>query len=196
MKFDRESIANFKAQGRRYISWRSHIKPFKVRDFFYDAISDYELDEDTPIKRRLKYCDSRIQLGDGIYRKGIEYTVGDETYYMFWSADSYWTLPRDIFVGKLVNRSIHLIGEEFSSKNKDMLRFTIIPQAFVDRVYVKGELYQNTIFADSSFFRKKSIFDKDIECLKNAYEGVRAFNNLIKEISQSVKIETDPKQAP
>lgn len=196
MKFDRASIAKFKSEEKRYISWRKHIKPFKVRDFFYNSIRDYEVDEDTPIRRRLNYCDSRIQLGEGIYRKGLKYVVGEETYYMFWSTDSYWSLPKEIFVGKLVNGSIHLIGESFNGRDTDKLRFVIIPQSFVDNVFVKGELYQNTIFANSAFFRKETIFDKDIECLKTAYDGVRAFSKLIKEIWESVETKIDQEQAP
>lgn len=191
MKFDRDSIAEFKAQGKRYISWRKNIKPFMVRDLFYDRIDDYELTRESKDKEELNYCEAKVKLGEGVYRKGVKYSHGDKTYYMFWSTDSYWTLPRDIFVGKLVGGSIHLIGEQFSSKKKALLRFVIIPQEYVENVYEKGELYQNMIIAGSPFFQKEAIFDKDIECLKNAYEGIRAFSKLIHEISKEVIITPD-----
>lgn len=179
MDFSKECIAEFKAEGKRYITWRKNVKPHIIRKLFYNSINGYETVEEWPIKKTFEYCSAKLLIGTGTYRQGMRYTVGDQKFYLFWSADSYWTLPRDIFVGKTVDDNLYLIGEVFGRNSGSIIKFARIPKGYVEDIPIRGKAYEHTIAAYAESFSEKDIFDEDVQCLKAAYEGVRAFSKLI-----------------
>ena len=122
-----------------------------------------------------------IVVGD--YQCGLRYVNEKGTYYMFLSANSYWSLPQNIAVGKAVDGEIYFICEYFPSEY--MLNFRKIPEEYINK---KGrgfrpKSYNHTIYVMPSSIERaeEEITAQDVECLKIAYEGVRAFSQLIAE---------------
>lgn len=177
MKFTKEKIIDFKLKGRSYITFENSIKLGRMKDYFYrDA---HMLLKDTFPNANIEYCHCdmySIVIGD--FQTGIKYVTDDSTYYMFISASSFWADPLNIAIGKAVNGKIYLIREAFPWQCSLTVR--VIPEEYINKneLGFRPKSYEHTIYPEI-----KEINDEDVEYIKIAYEGVKAFDNLIKSVS-------------
>ena len=185
MKFGKRQIAEFKAKSRFYITWRKNLKPRLIKEAFYNDDEKRGLKVLFPGKN-LNYC--RCYMYDivvGDYQLGLKFVNEKGTYYMFWSANSFWAYPQDVAVGKAVDGKIYLVREHFPIGNYK-LNFRVIPEEYIDRNErgFRPKSYNHSIMVIPSCIEQviEEITDKDVKCLKIAYEGIRAFSKLIEEI--------------
>lgn len=90
MEFSKKGIAEFKAKKRYYTTWRKKLIPKNVKECFYNNNDECSIKTFFPGKK-LQYCNCcmyDVVIGD--YQAGIKYVDGEETYYLFWSANSYY----------------------------------------------------------------------------------------------------------
>lgn len=186
MTFSKRKIAEFKAKRRHYITWRKSLKPRQIKEAFYNGDEKRGLEVLFPDKN-LEYCRSYmydIVVGD--YQLGLKYVNEKETYYMFWSANSFWAYPQDVAVGKAVDGKIYLIREHFPN-GEYSLNFRVIPEEYINRNErgFRPKSYNHSIFVIPSRIEQivEDITDEDVKCLKIAYEGIRAFSKLIEKRS-------------
>lgn len=186
MTFNKRQIANFKAKGRFYITWRKNLKPQQIKKFFYNDDQERYHIKNLFKGKNLQYCYCYmydIVVGD--YQLGLKYENEDGTYYMFWAANSFWAYPQDIAVGKAVDGEVYLVREHFSDGRK--LNFRVISEEYITKNErgFRPKSYNHSIFVMRSHIEEviEEITDEDVKCLKIAYEGVRAFSKLIEEIS-------------
>ncbi len=185
MKFSKRQIAEFKAKGRHYIIWRKNLKPRQIKEAFYNGDEKRGLKELFPDKN-LDYC--RCYMYDivvGDYQSGLKYINEKGTYYMFWSANSFWAYPQDIAIGKAVDGKVYLIREHVPN-GEYSLNFRVISEEYIER-NEKGfrpRSYDHRIFVNPSRIEEavEDITDEDVKCLKIAYEGIRTFSKLIEKI--------------
>ncbi len=196
MKFSKRLIAEFKAKRRFYITWRKNLKPHQIKEIFYNEDEKHDIKELFPGKK-IEYCHSYmydIVVGD--YKLGLRYVNEKETYYMFWSANSFWSYPQDIAVGKAIDKKIYLVCEHFPNGNYG-LNFRIIPEEYINKNErgFRPKSYNHSIFVIPFHIEEviKEITDEDVKCLKNAYEGIKAFSTLIEKSIK--KHNTDQKLA-
>lgn len=185
MKFSKRQIAEFKAKRRLYITWRKKLKPCQIKEAFYNGDEKRGLKVLFPDKN-LDYC--RCYMYDivvGDYQLGLKFVNEKGTYYMFWSANSFWAYPQDVAVGKAVDGKIYLVRERFPNGYYS-LSFKVIPEEYVDRNErgFRPKSYNHSIFVIPSCIELavEDITDEDVKCLKIAYEGIQAFSKLIEEI--------------
>lgn len=186
MTFSKRQIVEFKAKRRHYITWRKNLKPRRIKECFYNGDERYSIKELFPDKN-LEYCHSYmydIVVGD--YQLGLKYVNESGTYYMFWSANSFWAYPQDVAVGKAVDGKIYLIREHFPNGDYTV-NFRVIPEEYINRNErgFRPKSYNHSIFVFSSQTEKaqEEITDEDVKCIKIAYDGVRAFSKLIDGVS-------------
>lgn len=185
MTFTKRQIAEFKAKGRHYITWRKNLKPHQIKETFYND-DEKQLKELFPNKN-LKYCHCYMyDLVVGDFELGLKYTNEKGTYYMFWSANSFWAYPQDIAIGKAVDGKVYLIREHVPI-GKYNLNFRVIPEEYIDR-NEKGfrpKSYDHQIRVSPSRIEKvvEDITDEDVKCLKIAYEAIKEFSKLIEEFN-------------
>lgn len=186
MTFSKEQIVEFKSKGRSYITWRKSLKQKQIKEFFYNNDDKRSIKAIFP-NRDLEYCQCHmydIVVGD--YQLGLKYVNENGTYYMFLSANTFWTPPQDVAIGKAIDGKIYLIREKFPN-HKYSLNFREIPEEYVNRNErgFRPRSYNHDIYIAPNNIGEasKDITNEDIKCLKIAYEGVRAFSKLIKEIS-------------
>lgn len=185
MKFKAREIIEFKSKGRFYISWRKKLKPQQIKDYFYhNSIKEgiKALFND----KKLKYCQPMHALYLG-YEQGVKYENENGTYYLFWVAKSPQDEPALISVGKAVDGKIYVIEEVFPL-GKHIVSFKEIPEEQINRKEsgLIPIIYRNSIFAFPQMkeLALELITVEDEKCIKIAYEGVRAFSNLIGEVSR------------
>lgn len=185
MKFSKRQIVEFKAKRRFYITWRKNLKPRLIKEAFYNGDEKRGLKVLFPDKN-LSYC--RCYMYDivvGDYQLGLKFVNEKGTYYMFWSANSFWAYPQDVAVGKAVDGKIYLVREHFPNGDYK-LNFRVIPEEYIDRNErgFRPKSYNHTIMVFPSRIEQviEEITDNDVKCLKIAYEGIQAFSKLIEEI--------------
>jgi len=184
MIFTKREIGEFKSKGRSYITWRKKLKPHQIKEYFYNDDRDCNLKSFFPDKN-LEYCHLYmydIVIGD--YKLGLKYINEFGTYYIFLSANSFFANPQSVAIGKAVDGHIYFIREEFPSCGEYGLGFITISEEYINR-NEKGfrpKSYNHIIYHVPR--QIDEITDKDIKCLENAYEGIKAFSKLIEEISE------------
>lgn len=181
MDFHKKGIALFKASRRYYMTWRKKLTPVRVKDAFYNGDENRSIKKLFPGKN-LQYFDSSsydIVVGD--YQRGLKYVDETGTYYMFWSANSFWAYPQSVAVGKVVDGIIYMIREHFPRGEFD-LDFLEFPEEHIKNKTkgFKPRSYSHAFFGLPS--RMEDITKEDEKCLKIAYEGIRAFSKLIENI--------------
>lgn len=182
MTFGKQEIGEFKSKCRYYTTWRQDLKPRQVKDAFYNGDESRSIKKLFPGKN-LQYFDSSyydIVVGD--YQRGLKYVDESGTYYLFWSANSFWAEPQSIAVGKSVDGKIYLIREHFPKGEFD-LDFMEFSEEHVNENArgFRPRSYRHIFYGLPS--RIEDITDEDVKCLKIAYEGIRAFSKLIAESS-------------
>ena len=166
LKFSKKGIVDFKAKKRYYITWRRNIDPKKIKACFYNDNDECNIKTLFPDKK-LQYCNCCMyDLVVGDYQAGIKYVDGEDTYYLFWSANSYWSNPQSIVVGKSVEGKIYLIKEDFS-RMENNLNFRIIPEEYLDKSEMgfRPKSYKHSVLITSSNI-KESIINLLIWTLK------------------------------
>lgn len=176
MTFNERKIAEFKSRHRYYVTWRKYLEPEQIKEYFYEKLSLKKFFPD----KNLEYCDCyrhNIVIGD--YQRGLKYINENETYYMFWSANTYYSIPQSIAVGKVVDGKIYLIREHFPLGMFD-LSFIEIPEEHLNEEdVIRPKTYDHTIYLVP--VSSDEITEEDVKCLSIAYEGVKAFSQLIEE---------------
>ena len=181
MTFGKREIGLFKANRRYYITWRKNLKPSQIKEAFYNGAEDRSIKKLFPGKN-LQYFDSHcydIVVGD--YQRGLKYVTESGTYYMFWSANSFWAYPQSIAVGKVVNGIIYMIREHFPRGEFD-LDFLEFPEEHINNKTkgFKPRSYSHAFYGLPS--RMEDITAEDEKCIKIAYEGIKAFSKLIENV--------------
>ena len=186
MKFSKKEIAEFKAKGRWYLTWRKNLKPYQIKKCFYNDNSEqYNIKTLFPDKN-LEYYFSDVCEGivDGDFMRGLKYVNETGTYYMFYSANTSWANPHNIAVGKLIEGKIYLIHEFFPTAYYN-LDFMIIPKEYINTNRNRYlQVYNHRIFVVLERVEKavEDITDEDVKCLRIAYDGIREFSKLIEKI--------------
>ena len=180
MIFTKQKILEYKKKRRYFLTWRSNIKPYHIRNLFYKNEEEEKLTiKDILPDENLDYCECYTQnIATGDYQQGIKYVNETGTYYLFWAAKTIWVSPRSIAVGKAVNGKIYFIREDFPDKITD-LSFIEIPENDINNSETKSmsKRYHNTIYEIPSHSRL--ITQEDVKCINIAYEGVKVFSKLI-----------------
>jgi len=121
----------------------------------------------------------------GNFVTGIKYSKDDEQYYMMIGADNYWTIPRQIAVGTVVDGKIYMMCEDLSNANSiDLIAFP----KFVINQRMKGltlSSYRDTI--QLFFARQTSLSDESLKCLKYGFESIDVFCSLINQVKNQNK---------
>ena len=181
MIFTKQKILEYKKKRRYFLTWRSNIKPYHIRNLFYKNEEEEKLTiKDILSDENLDYCECyshNITTGD--YQQGIKYVDEKGTYYLFWDAKTIWVSPSSIAIGKAVEGKIYFIREDFANGIKN-LSFIEIPESDINNKTTKvvPKRYQNTIY-DIPIHAER-ITDEDVKCINIAYEGVTVFSKLIR----------------
>lgn len=185
MTFSKQKIADFKSKGRSYITWRKHLKRDLIKEYFYNE-EKHTLKELFPDKN-IEYCYcSMYDLVIGDYKISLKYVNEQGTYYMFLAANSYWAPPQDVAIGKAMDGTIYLIRESFPRTGYS-LNCREIPEKYINKNEqgFRPKSYNHTVHIRPTQLEHsvEEIADEDVKCLRIAYEGIKAFSQLIKEIS-------------
>lgn len=187
MKFNREGIAAFLSKGKTYITWRTGIEPRKAKEFFYSGCN---LAKQYP-GVDIKYCKPRngkypYEVVRGDFVTGLKYVLEGKEYYIFLGANSFYEPPQSIAIGKAQEGKIYLIYEDISRNKTYEEKFIILSEEdlFKDMEEFIPKAYYHTIQMPPSKAEKDknkaTITDRDVECLRIAYEGIEVFKDLIK----------------
>lgn len=182
MTFTKQEIAEFKSNKEKasYITWRTNLDKFKLKEYFYNE-GKYALKKLFPDKN-IEYCAcENYQLVVGDFRTGLKYVNEQGTYYMFLAANSYWAPAQDVAIGKAVNGTVYLILEGFPTDlgfrcikiTEDYIgpkRQGFVPRSERHTVYIRPSQIEQSA---------EEITDEDVKCLEIAYEGIKAFSDLI-----------------
>lgn len=184
MEFSKKGIAEFKAKRRYYTTWRKKLIPKKIKECFYNNNDECNIKTLFPGKK-LQYCNSYMyELVVGDYQAGIKYVDGEETYYLFWAANSYYAYPQSIAIGKAVDGKVYLIKEDFP-RMENNLNFRIIPEEYINtsEMGFRPKSYNHSVLITSSNIKAaiEELTDMDVKTIKIAYEAIRAFGKLIAE---------------
>lgn len=189
MDFTESGISEFIRKGRRYITWRTGINFDNVIRYFGYDIPLYKLYPGVNISYCRPDCSHYVyDIARGGYETGLRYIIGGETYYIFIGAGSVeYNHVESIAIGKAENGKIYLIFELNPKYEEYKERITVISEDYFYRKQ-KGFVprgYYHTIEAYPSMDirQDKKITPQDIQYLKIAYKGVRAFKKLIKQVS-------------
>jgi len=186
MKFTRDGIIDFIGRGRSYLTWRTDIEPRRAKEIFY---SGRKLSEQYP-GVDIKYCSpTRLyypyDVARGDFSTGLMYKSKGETCYVFIGANSVYAPAQSIAIGKSQDGNIYLIYEDCSCYTGYKERFIIVseehmlknPKGFRPKAYY----HSVTVLPSKKDKEVVEITDRDITCLKIAYEGVRAFKKLLQD---------------
>ena len=180
-RFTKQQIVEFKSKKRYFITWKKTLRSDEIKDCFYR-------DETSNIKKifpneNIRYCNCDNSIVKGKFCLGIKYTKRDENYYIFLSANSVWSPPKSIAIGKEEKGIIYLIKEKFP--NGEFCATLIeIPKEKIEsqeNIFIQKS-YLHDIFISPSHLDKSmlEIKDEDVKCLEIAYEGIEVFSELIK----------------
>lgn len=182
MLFNKRQIGEFKAKHRYYITWQNSITPKQIKNIFYNDNVELGIKQLFPDKN-IKYCYSYmydIVVGD--YQLGVKFVDEKESYYMFWSANSFYSYPHSIAIGKAVDGIIYFICEHFPNGEYN-LNFREIPEEYINKneYGFRPKSYNKTI--NSVHLNLEDITEEDIKCIKIAYDAIKTFSKLIEECS-------------
>ena len=190
MKFTRDGIVEFISKGRTYITWRTGIDRNNVKNYFY---SERDLKEQYP-GIDIKYChpekiEYTYNVARGSFVTGIKLVSQGETYYIFLGANSIDAPAESIAIGMAKEGKIYLIYEECSTYRPAYKeykeRIIIATEQYIcghPRGFVPAAYYHTIrVLPCEKKEKKAEITQKDIEAIRIAYKGIKAFKKLISE---------------
>lgn len=179
MAFNKREFAEIKGRCENYIFWQSNLDRFKIKEYFYNE--KHPLKETFPDKN-IACCNcENYHLVTGSFTTGLKYINDQGTYYMFLAANSYWAPVQDIAIGKAVKGIVYLIQEGYPpSYDLNCIEITedyitpkrkdFVPRSYKNGIYIRRNCMEQSI---------EAITDRDVRCLEIAYEGIKAFSDLI-----------------
>ena len=123
----------------------------------------------------------------GKYITSVQYTKDDKQYYMMMGADSYWTIPRQITVGTVINDKVYMMCEDLVNANS--IELIAFPKFAINQrmnSFVLGS-YRDTIRLFSNRYGIGMLSSESEKCLECGFESMDVFCSLINEVKEQDK---------